>query len=74
MRVRYDREMDIAMIELSFKKIDHAQESSNIIIHFSKDDEPVLLEILDASKFITDVTRATIKSKSESPVKIGINN
>lgn len=70
MRISYNREDDIAMIELSHKKIDHAQEAANVIIHFSKDDEPVLLELLDASKFLTNLISASIKSKSEKPVLV----
>ncbi len=52
MKVRYNREMDIATIEISPKKIDYAKEAQNIIVHFCKDDEPVILEIMDASKVI----------------------
>jgi len=70
MKVRYDREMDIATIELSPKKIDHAQEAKNIIIHFTKHNEPVVLEILDASKFLMNITQATIKSKTERSAKV----
>jgi uncharacterized protein YuzE len=70
MKVSYDRDMDIATIEMSSKKIDHAQEAQNMIIHFSKDDEPVVVEILDASEFLTSLTKATIRAKKESPVKI----
>ncbi len=72
MKVRYNREMDIATIELSSKTVDHAQESQNIIVHFSKDNEPVVLEILDASDFLANVTRVTIKSKNDAPVKVSL--
>jgi hypothetical protein len=70
MKISYNREDDIAMVELNTKKIDHAQEAKNIIVHFSKDDEPVLLEILDASTFLTDMMRASMRSKNESPVLV----
>jgi uncharacterized protein YuzE len=70
MKIRYNREMDIATIEICSKKIDYAKEAQNIIIHFSKDNEPVLLEILDASKFLTNVTRATIRSIKETPISL----
>lgn len=70
MRISYNREDDVAMIELSNKKIDHAQEAANVIIHFSKDDEPILLEILDASRFLTEMMRTSMKSKSEKPVLV----
>jgi len=67
MRVSYNREDDIAMIELNYKKIDHAQEANKVIVHFSKEDEPVLLEILDASKFLSELVRASMRTKSEKP-------
>lgn len=30
--------------------IDHVQEIGNFVVHFSKDREPVLIEVLEASK------------------------
>jgi uncharacterized protein YuzE len=51
-KISYDKTSDILLIELSEKPIDFAEEEGPIIIHFSKDEEPVLLEILDAKEFI----------------------
>ena len=48
----YDSETNIACIELSTGKIDHVVELGNFIIHVSKTKKPILIEILDASKFI----------------------
>jgi len=62
--------MDIATIEISQKKIDHAQEAKNLIVHFSRDDDPVLLEILNASDFLANITRASMISTKEKPVSI----
>ncbi len=39
------------MIELMHKKIDHAYETNNMIVHVSEDNAPVLLEIFNARKF-----------------------
>jgi len=63
MKVRYDREEDIVTIEVSAEKIDHAEEIGPIIMHFSEQGKPVLLEILDASEFIAETTKAMAKSK-----------
>ena len=40
--------------ELSQRPIDFAEEMGmgNIVVHFAKDNVPVLIEILEASKFI----------------------
>ena len=70
MKVRYDRETDITLIELSGEKIDHAEEMGNIIVHFTKDNRPVMLEILDSSDFLPQLTKIAIKAKSGEPVEI----
>lgn len=54
MKLRYDKEEDILMIELARKKIDHAFETDNTIVHVDEDDEPILLEIFNASKFFAE--------------------
>ena len=48
----YDSETNIACVELSTGTIDHVVELGNFIIHVSKTKKPILVEILDASKFI----------------------
>ncbi|MGB6872837.1 MAG: DUF2283 domain-containing protein [Dehalococcoidia bacterium] len=63
MKIRYDKEEDIVTFDVSSEKIDHAEEIGPIIVHFSKQGKPVLLEILDASEFIAETTRAMTKSK-----------
>ncbi len=60
MNIRYDREEDILSYEVSPDKIDYAEELDSIIVHFTKEGKPVLLEILDASDFIAETTRAAI--------------
>jgi uncharacterized protein YuzE len=64
MKIRYDREEDIVIIEVSPEKIDYAEEVGPIIVHFSNQGKPVLLEILGASEFISETTKAMAKSKS----------
>ena len=66
MNISYDRETDIMMLELSKAKIDHAEQAGSIIIHFSKKDKPVMLEILDASEFITATLKSSIRAKKEN--------
>lgn len=57
MRVRYDKDEDILMIELMKKKVDDAYETENMIVHVDKDREPVLLEIFNARKFLNDINK-----------------
>jgi len=51
MKVHYDKDEDILMIELNAKQIDYAEQTGDLIVHFSPKREAVLLEILDASRF-----------------------
>lgn len=68
MKINYNREKDIMLVEVSRKQIDYAEEAGPIIVHFSKDRHPVLLEILDASDFLIAATKASIKPKQEKLV------
>lgn len=56
MKVKYSPEEDILMYEVSKAKIDHAEEIGDIIVHYSKRRKPVLLEILNASRFLTQIS------------------
>ncbi|MBU3979432.1 DUF2283 domain-containing protein [Patescibacteria group bacterium] len=48
----YEKEDDVLNIWLSAQKIDYAEQSGDVIIHFTKDNEPVYIEVLDASHFL----------------------
>jgi len=54
MRIKYDKEQDILLLEVSNESIDYAEEVGPIIMHLTKDGKPVLFEIMDASEFLTD--------------------
>ena len=51
-KFKYEREDDVLNIWLSDRKIDYGDQTGDIIVHFTKDEEPVYIEILDASKFL----------------------
>ncbi len=59
-KISYESEADILTVESSNKPIDYAKEIGNVVVHFTKTDEPVLFEILNASKFFTKA-RAVMK-------------
>ncbi|MEK7088040.1 MAG: DUF2283 domain-containing protein [Patescibacteria group bacterium] len=51
--MKYDKEADVLTLEADARaKIDYARELGNVIVHFTKDDFPVLVEILDASRML----------------------
>lgn len=56
-KYRYDKEDDVLMVFLGKGKIDDAQQSGNIISHLSSKGEVLLLEILNASKFLKETFR-----------------
>ncbi len=70
MRIGYDREKDILLIEVSRKPIDHAEELGPLIVHFSRQGHPVLLEVLDASDFLSAATKVTARAKTEQLVPL----
>ncbi len=48
-KIRYDKDVDIAMLILSDKKLAYETEMDDVIVGFSEDDEPIWLEILNVS-------------------------
>lgn len=58
MKIKYEKEDDILMIEFNDKPIDYAEQSGDLIMHFSPKREAVLLEILDASNFLKKTSQA----------------
>lgn len=65
-KIRYSKDADAILIELSDKPIDYAEESGQVIIHFSKEGEPVLLEILDAREFLLNSLSSLVREKEVS--------
>lgn len=48
-KIRYDKDVDIAMLILSDKKLAYETEMDDVIVGFSEDNEPIWLEILNVS-------------------------
>lgn len=66
MKISYNRKQDIMLLELSSSAIEHAEKAGPIIVHFSKTDKPVLLEILDASEVLSAIVKDSLRAKEES--------
>ncbi len=60
MKLRYDKDEDVLTIDQGTPgdTIDHAEEVGSVITHFTPDGRAVLLEILDASDFLSAAIRA----------------
>lgn len=62
-KIRYNKEVDALLIEFSDKPIDYAEESGQMIVHFSKEHELVLLEVLDAREFVMNSLASVVREK-----------
>lgn len=50
-KVSYDSDADVLSVAGAVAgRIDHARELGNFVVHFTKDDRPLLIEVLEASK------------------------
>lgn len=57
MKAKYYEDADLISWRLSDKPYEHASRSGDFVVHFSKEDEPVLIEILNASKFLKETNQ-----------------
>lgn len=62
----YEPEDDVLNIWLSKKPIDYAEQTGDIIVHFTKNNEAVYIEVLDASKLLKDFGKTLPKNLKQS--------
>ena len=60
-KIRYSEDVDALMVELSTEPIDYAEDSGPLIVHFSKEGAPVLLEILEAKEFVLGSLQSLVR-------------
>lgn len=70
MKAIYNREDDVLTLELSDAAIDHAEETDGVIAHFSPSDELVLIEVLDASDFLSRLNKLTATAPTGEAVQL----
>jgi hypothetical protein len=64
MKINYNREEDVLLIELDASaSIDQAEHIGSFIVHFDPQDKPVLLEILNASEFLSGLVKASMRAE-----------
>lgn len=54
MKAKYYEDADLISWKVSRKPFEYATRSGDFVVHYSKNDEPVLIEILNASKFLKE--------------------
>lgn len=65
----YEPEDNVLNIWLSDKPYDYAEDNNYVITHYSKDDEPVYIEVLFASKLLKDKGKVKTKNISKEVIK-----
>jgi len=62
-KIAYEPEADVLSWEISNKDIGSAKEIGNVVVHFSKNNIPVLIEILQASEFLRTAEKLIAKKE-----------
>lgn len=62
MKAKYYEDADLISWRVSKKSYEYASRSGDFVVHYSKDNEPVLIEILNASKFIKETNQLLPKN------------
>jgi uncharacterized protein YuzE len=66
MKISYDREEDILMIEMVAEgTIDHAEHTGPFITHFGPDGQLLLLEVLEASELLASLIKITLRHQEQ---------
>ncbi len=66
MKIKYSREEDILTIQVANEGVvDHAEHDGPFITHFDLNGQLLLLEILDASEFLSALIKATIRGDEQ---------
>lgn len=53
-KVRYSKDVDALLIELSEDAIAYAEDEGQVILHYSNDEKLVMIEILDFKQFMSE--------------------
>ncbi len=60
MMYKYSSEVNIVLIKLRKGQLHRGEQEGNIIIHYDKDEKPIEIEILNASKSMFWLAKAII--------------
>jgi len=63
-KIRYSKDVDALLIELSEDAIAYAEDEGRIILHYSLNDKLVLIEILDFKRSMSEEMIAELVSTS----------
>jgi uncharacterized protein YuzE len=63
-KIRYSKDVDTLLIELSDDMIAYAEDEGQVILHYSNNEKLVLIEILDFKQFMSEDIIAELISTS----------
>lgn len=61
MKAKYYEDADLLSLKISDTPYKYARQNGDVIVHYSNDKEPVLIEIVNATKFLKDTTKMLSK-------------
>lgn len=75
MKAKYYEDADLLSLRISKVPYKYARQDGDVIVHYSDKKEPVLIEIVNAAKFLKDTTqmlskRLQKKIFSEAPCSV----
>ncbi|MEK9185476.1 MAG: DUF2283 domain-containing protein [Patescibacteria group bacterium] len=65
-KISYEPEADVLSLEVSKQPIDFAEEVGNFVVHFNIKNKPVLIEVLEASKFLKQAKNIMLSKNSSN--------
>ncbi len=61
MKTKYYEDADLLSLRISNTPYKYARQDGDVIVHYSDNKEPVLIEIVDAAKFLKNTTQMLSK-------------
>lgn len=66
MKIKYYEEADLLSLKVSNKAYYDATRSGDLVVHYASDGKPVLVEILNATKFLKEADKSLPKKLQKS--------
>ena len=68
-KIRYSKDVDALLVELSDDAIAYAEDNEQVILHYADDERLVLIEILDITQLTSTDEADTLPAKSEKVIR-----
>ncbi|MBM2817374.1 MAG: hypothetical protein HW421_4136 [Ignavibacteria bacterium] len=62
-KIKYNSDVDALLVELNDLPIDYAEQFEDLIIHYTKEGLPVLLEVLGAKKLSLNIFDSIVNNR-----------